>query len=271
MSALPYCKYSNLRQGTWSAIAGTPVGDDYAIAQVGTFDPSAYVWIEETTIDLEVDLGAAVRVDGVLVVHANFAEGVDLRARLSATSGGAADATVTAVTPAWRGRWSQNQYLNFAALYPTVGDRTRRYLRFDNTDANGTAVKIGALVIVGQVDTIGVGLQINAIPTTQHDAAWVRAKRGPKTMHDPRTRSRRWDGQLTLDNADIAGWEALYDDTYGVIRPFVLWPENDLAEEGLLARMTDMAYAPVYALKHTTLKRKFARFGIEEVEFGEAH
>ena len=58
MSALPYCKYSNLRQGTWSAIAGTPVGDDYAIAQVGTFDPSAYVWIEETTIDLEVDLGA---------------------------------------------------------------------------------------------------------------------------------------------------------------------------------------------------------------------
>jgi len=275
--AMPFCRPDRILAPTWTLASGTEVGGDYVLAALTDQDPSLPLWIEEVSIGLQGNLGAPVRVDGVAVIHHNFAEGTDVRLRVTdAAGGGGTGATITVTVGPWMGRWAPHLYFDVAAEAPLVGDRTRQYLFLDNTDPNTVPVQIGELVTAGEVETFS-GMLVEPTTPLTYGRSVVSGKKGPQFIHDRRSRDRQWNGNAVLDEADdVAIFENWQHQSYGV-RPFLCWPYNGLTtdpsavpagDEPVYARFSDPVYAPSLPFD-TTVKR--TKLEIAELSCGEAY
>jgi hypothetical protein len=268
---LPFCRPSNLRAATYTLDVGTEVGGDYVVEALNDGDPSLPLGIVETTIGLQGDLGSALRIDGVAVIHHNFAAGTDLRLRVhsAASWGGAVDIEVTLTVPAWQGRFAPHLYFDVAAEEPTVANRTRRYFYLDNQEANDAAIKIGEVVVLGQVEYVECGLGRQARAPETFGRSLSPSRLGVATVHDYRSRHRVYDGQVRCDTTDQATLQALQQNSYGV-RPFVSWPLSALGEvtgEPVFGRFV----SPTFERAFEHLEDMSSPFAIEELSCGEAY
>lgn len=267
---LPFCRPSNLRPvSAFTLVAGTSVESDYGVSALNDGDPSLPLWIQDTSIGLQGDLGSAVRIDGVALIHHNFAAGTDLRLRVhsAASWGGAVDITVSATVPEWLGRFAPHIYFDVATAAPAVLSRTRRYFYIDNQDANNAAIQIGEVVVVGVVEELAVGLLSGAQMSEGFGRSLNSSRAGVATVHDYRTRSRSWTGGTLLDDTDKPLFEALQRDSYGV-RPFVFWPLGLVSDEPAFGRFVDASYVPT--VPHVEVASS-ADLVLEELSCGEAY
>lgn len=269
---MPFCRPDNLRTVTWALSGGSPASgtplDGYDVENLTDGDPSNPLAIEETTVGLVGDLGAALPISGVALVHHNFQEGTTLRLRVNATDswGGAIDITVTATVGAWLGRFAPHVYFNVEAA-ADLATRTKRYLFLDNTVANDVPVKIGEIVVAGVVDEFS-GVLVDVKPSLTYGRSKVAAKKGPEYIHDRRTRDRDWTGSAFLeDDDDIEAFEGLQDQSYGV-RPFLIWPLNSIDDEPIYARFSTPTYDPTLPVD---LSIKQVEFAVKELSCGEAY
>jgi hypothetical protein len=231
-------------------------------------DPSFQLWLEGATIDARADQGTALRMDGFVVYHHNFVQGTTLRFQMHSTSvfTGATDVDVSVDVGAWMGRWAPHVFFNIKAAVPVEANRTRRYLRFTNTDANTAPIQIGELLPLGVVQSTTNGVLMALTKATNFGRSFATGKKGPVYIHDRRTRNRQWTGTLLPHSGDPVFHEAWHDDSYGV-RPFVCWPENDLTREPVLARFMN----PDYSRTYVTHDIEDTVFQIEELSCGEAY
>ncbi len=269
---MPYAGPSRFATVAWTLATGTPL-DGYDVDKLSDLDPSNGLAIEEDVIDLRGDLGAATRIDAVTLFHPNFDEGVELRLQVhsdTATWGGTTDIDFTIVVPPWLGRFSRHLCFYVAGEKPTVSDRTRRYLRITNVDEYISPIKIGEIVVITQLDQLDLGVQPEVQRNLTYGRSKVEAKRGPEYIHDRRTRERRWTGSLNNDPADHAAFTALQDESYGVLA-FVMWPENQITDEPVLARFSEATYQPTILQRNATDIYAQSSFGIRELSCGEAY
>lgn len=269
---LPFCRPSNIRTvSIYTLAAGTEIGGDYVLASLKDGNPEKGLWIEETSIGLQGDLGAAVRIDGIAVIHHNVAagRGVRLRVHSAASWGGSVDIAITSTVPAWQGRFATHLYFDVAAAQPTVLNRTRRYFYFDNTDANDAPIQIGEIVVVGQVEYLECGMGRGASAPQTYGRSLNPSRAGVATVHDYRTRARIFQGQVRCDPTDEATLQALQDDCYGV-RPLACWPLSRVGEvtgEPIYGRFV----SPVYERTYEHREDMGSPFAIEELSCGEAY
>jgi hypothetical protein len=262
---MPFCRPDRLLAPTWTLTAGSPL-EGYGLEQLVDGDPSYPLRIAEPSIGLRGDLGAPRRVDGLAVIHHNFAPGVVVRVRIGATPGGA-DYTLTQTVGAWPGRFARHLYFDLAAALPLEADRTRQYLRLDNTSPNPTPVAIGELVTAGQVETFS-GILVDAKAGLTFGRTLVDGKKGPQYIHDRRTRDRLWTGAAILENAaDIAAYDGLQQTSYGVL-PFLIWPLNSLEDEPIFARFVEPGYEATLPVDLTIANVAIA---VRELACGEAY
>lgn len=269
---MPYAGPARFAAVTWTLAAGTAL-DDYGLANLIDLDPSNPLAIEETAIDLRGDLGAPTRIDAVLLFHPNFDEAVTLRLQIhsdTASWAGTTDIDFTIEVPAWLGRFSKHLCFYVAGEEPTEASRTRQYLRITNVDANGAPIKIGEIVVLTQVDEVDLGVQPELQRALTYGRSVVEAKKGPQYIHDRRTRDRRWIGSLNNDPTDHAAFTALQDASYGVLA-FVVWPENQIADEPILARFSEPTYQPTILQRTAADIYATTPFGIRELSCGEAY
>lgn len=268
----PFCRPSNTRTITWTLVNGTSVGGDFVASALGDGDPSLPLWVTETSVGVQGNAGSAVRIDGVSVHHHNFRAGTDVRLRIhsAASWGGAVDITITVVVPAWQGRFAPHLYFDVATAVPVVLSRTRQYLFLDNlSDANDVGVKVGEVLVLGEVEELEVGLMSGAQMPVEYGRSLSpsRAPMHVASVHDYRTRQRSWVGETVLDTADKTLLRALQDDSYGV-RPFVGWPTGRVEDEPIFGRFIDPSYAPT--VTHVDVADS-APFTFEELSCGEAY
>lgn len=236
---LPFVLPSQLRALVWTLSVGTPL-TGFGVDKLVDAAPDSPLWLGGTSIDARSDQGSALRLDGLVLVHHNFAAGTTLRVQMhsdTATWGGTTDVDLSVDVGPWLGRFAPHVFFHIAAAH-SLSLRTKRYIRFTNTDANNVNIQIGEIVpLVTLSDLASAGLLIE--PTPQAPLTYGRSlaegKKGPQYMHDRRTRDRRWSGQLLLVDADAAALKAWQDDSYGV-RPFVVWPLGAVTDEPIYAR-----------------------------------
>ena len=263
---MPFCRPDRLLAPTWSITAGTTL-DGYGVEHARDADPSYPVRTAEPSVTLSGDVLTAQRVDGLAVIHHNFAAGTDVTATLGAVAGGA-DVTVTLTVPAWVGRWAPHLYFNFADAEPVIADRTRRYIGLANTTPNPSPVQIGELVVAGIVETFS-GILVDAKPVLTFGRTLVEGKKGPQFIHDRRTRDRVWNGAAILESADdIASYVGLQHASYGV-EPFLIWPLNSLDDEPIFARFVAPSYE--FTLPVDLTIARVDAFAVRELACGEAY
>ena len=262
---MPFCRSDRLLAPTWSLFSGTAL-EDYDVDRLDDQDPSYPLKVAEPSVTLRGDLGAALRVDGLAVIHHNLAAGTGLRLRLGATPGGA-DVTVTVTVGAWPGRFAEHLYFDLATAAPLVATRTRRYLELATLAPNDVPVAIGELVTAGIVDTFS-GILVDAKPRLAFGRTLVEGKKGPQYIHDRRTRDRVWTGGALLeDAADVAAFTGFQQASYGV-RPFLVWPLNSITDEPIYARFVEPGYDYTLPVDLTIAHVPFA---VRELACGEAY
>jgi hypothetical protein len=269
---MPYCSADNLHTvETWTIAAGTPVtsiDEDYDETRLQDGDPSFPFWIEENSLELQGDLGSAKRIDGIVLVHHDYAEGTRLRLRVhsAASWGGAVDITVEQTVGAWLGLFAPNVYFNVADEAPVEGDRTRQYFYLDQLDANDQPVKIGQLLVAGLVGELELGMMPRPHTPLTYGRSQAEGKKGPRYVHDWRTRARSWIGQTGLDDTDGPAFEAIWNATRAVL-PWLAWPMNDIAQEPVFGLFVGDTYDPTWA----TSEHREVAIEFEERAFGEAY
>jgi hypothetical protein len=262
---MPFCRPDRLLAPAWSLTAGTEL-EGYELAHLTDADPSYPLRIVEPTVGLLGDLGAPRRIDGLAVIHHNFAAGVIVRLQIGATPAGA-DLTLTTTVGAWPSRFARHLYFDVAGARPLEADRTRRYLRLDTMGPSDQPVAIGELVTAGQVETFS-GLLVDAKPAITFGRTLVEGKKGPQYIHDRRTRDRSWAGAAILEHAaDVAAFDGLQQTSAGV-RPFLIWPLNSLEDEPIFARFVSPGYEATLPVDLTIANVAIA---VRELACGEAY
>jgi len=253
---------------TWTLSAGVPLAG-YEVDKLSDMDPSFQLWLAGASIDARADQATALRVDGLVVYHHNFAEGTTLRVQMhtdNASWGGATAVDLSVDVGPWMGRWAPHIFFNIKAAVPVIGDRTKRYIRVTNTDANNAPIQIGELLTLEEIKSTTNGVLMALTKNITYGRSMASGKKGPVYIHDRRTRDRRWDGMLLPHSGDPAFHKEWQDASFGV-EPFVVWPENDLTREPILARFTD----PTYSSTYVTHDVEDSAFQIEELSCGEAY
>jgi hypothetical protein len=262
---MPFCRPDRIVVPTWTLTAGTAL-EGYDVDKLTDNDPSNPLRIAEPLLGLRGDLGAPTRVDGIAILHHNLAEGVTVRVRMGATPG-APDDSGTAVVTAWPGRFARHLYANVAAALPNVADRTKQYVRVDLLTPNTAPVQVGEIVVASVIDTFS-GILVDAKPSLAFGRTLVEGKKGPQYIHDRRTRDRLWTGAAVLESAaDIAAFDGLQQASFGV-RPFLIWPLNDIADEPILARFVEPGYEATLPVDLTIAHVSIA---VRELACGEAY
>lgn len=267
MATMPYCRGSNIRALTWTLTTGTPLSG-YGVDRLVDLDPSFQLWLVGTSIDARADQGSAQRVDGLVVKHHNFVETTTLRLQMHTDTvswGGVTDVDLSVDVGPWLGRFAPHVYFNLAANYGVSG-RTKRYVRFSNTDANTSPIQIGELLPLIEVEALTRGVRVAPIKSNTYGRSVAAGKKGPVYVHDRRTRDRRWAGGVGLDVVDRAAFDGWQDDSHGTVA-FVCWPENDIGGEPIFARFV----SPTYGKALSTPDVDEAPFEIQELSCGEAY
>jgi len=265
---LPIVAYADFRSTAWSLLAGTPLTDQ-GVDKLTDLDPSNPLWIAETTVDLEGDMGSAVRVDVVTLHHANFPAGTTLRVQLnSSASWGGPPVSVDVDVPTWTADgFAPNVVFDIAASYPIVGNRTYRYIRFTNVDAGVAPVQIGQLVVGGTVNDILSGMTIPLTRSTEWGISFAEGKKGPRYVHDRRTRMRTWSARLFIGSDQWTTFREILAGSKAMAYPTVVWPMNDRTGEPVLGRWQTPTLDEVYpADTATEISAVF-----EELSAGEAY
>ena len=173
---------------------------------------------------------------------------------------------VTVTVGAWMGRWAPHLYFDFAAEEPVIASRTASTITLTNDDVNDAPVKIGELVVAGQVDTLIRGVHINVSTPLTYGRSGLSGKKGPEYIHDRRSRDRSWVGEIIMDATDKVTFDGWQDESYGV-NPFLVWPLNDITREPIFARFIDPTYQPTLNIPRISS----SMFAIRELSCGEAY
>jgi hypothetical protein len=263
---MPFCQSDRILAPTWALTSGTALAG-YDVDKLTDQDPSNPLRVVETSIALRGTLAAPTRVDGVAVIHHNFAAGVGLRVTIR-NGAGASVGTVDVTVPPWLGRFAPHLYFDVAAAVPSIPTRTVPTIDLVTLTANGAPIQIGELVVAGEVDTFS-GILVDAKRSTKYGRTLVAGKKGPEYIHDRRTRDRQWVGAAYLDSpADMLTFETFQDASYGV-RPFLIWPLNSITDEPIYARFVDPGYEETLPVDVSIAR--VDSFAVRELACGEAY
>ena len=225
MAALEYIRSSDrITAGTWSLTTGVE-RTGYLKESLDDGDPSQPLWITGTSIDLRRNFGAAQRVD-VVYIHAHtLANAATLHLMMNAADAWGAptvDITVTIPTP-FEDSFTYNLRIDVATAYPTVGDRTKQYLRIVNNVANAVTIAIGEIVMSPTKRTLAaLSLQYGLVQQRQRQVAIQSSKRGVRTVYDYGSIERRLKGTFPAPAADLADLLTLETAAKFNASPFVI-------------------------------------------------
>lgn len=259
--------YADFHTVTWTVATGTPL-TDYGVANLTDLDPSNPLSISETTIVLTGDQGSALLTDVVTLHHHNFPAGTTLRLQMnSSNSWGAPPVDMTVDVGTWTDDgFAPHILFDLKTAYPVAGDRTYRYLRFTNDDVATSPISIGEMV-VGALSTLTRGMQLPLTRITAWGAGYVAAKRGPRYIHDRRTRERAWSARLSVISSEWSTFRNLIAASKGLVYPMLVWPSNVRTDEPILGRWS----VPSLTERNTVNTVEDVDATFEELSCGEAY
>lgn len=256
--------------GTWSISTGT-ARTGYPLTALDDADPSAPFWANETTIRIVKDLGSALRVDRVYIFAHNFVNAAGLRLQMhTANSWGAPDVNIPITIPTpYEDGFAYHLTVDVATAYPTVGDRTKRYLSIVNTSANTLTCAIGEVWIVASNRQLTRNVRWGMTQPRHRMTAKSTSKRGVASVYDYGTIERSFSAQIPATPSDYNDLRSLEADARGNSLPFpVIISPNDstarLAEPMYVRFAQSVTEAPLQFTNYVPVT-----FALEELGRGE--
>jgi hypothetical protein len=267
--ALPLVSYPDFLSTDWSLNVGSPLAG-YDVDKLTDRDPSNPLKIVEVSIELEGDLGSAKRVDVVTLHHHNFQEGTTLHLQMGTSTSWSSPSSVDMTVDV--GPWSDDGFaphvcFDVVAAYPVEGNRTFRYLRILNIDPNDVPVAIGEIVVGGVLQLLTRGMQLALSAGTMWGISYVEGKKGPRYVHDRRTRARTWWALVSMQSSDWTAFRNVLAASKAMAYPMLVWPTNSLSDEPILGRWAGPTLTETFI--YTTVDQVNAAF--EELSCGEAY
>jgi len=267
---MKYSRYaipsSNLAPGATITVQTGTEDAEYPATCLSDINPAKPAMIEETDGAWLVDLGAATRVDAVAFIHHNFERG----ATTLRLQGNTVDAWVAPpvdeevdVPDDDADNFSVNPWIDLAALFPDLGDRTLRYLRIV-VENNPDAIALCELPIVGELLTFESRLMPGMNDGEEQPLLEHRTDHGVSTVYHFGGKWRHWTGELNLKTAAAeAAYKRLWQDARGRARPWLFVPDHD-ANDAWFVRFDSTRYSP----SRMTSKLRRLQVGIEELSRG---
>lgn len=226
---MEFCRYTDRRTPTWSLVTGT-AKSGYPVTALGDLDPSAPLWIDETTIRVVADMGSALEVQGIGIFAHNFDQALTVKLQANGSNVWTAPSLSVDLTiePAYRDGFACDVWFN---LTHSFSSRTYRYWSITNAgDPNSVSIAIGEIWLASTVRQLSnTDLAHDYQRRLQHLVTASTSKRGVQTVYDMGSRARGLMGHVraTSDQLDeILDWD---DDQHGSARPMVvvLDPEGE--------------------------------------------
>lgn len=243
-----YARYTDLLRPTWTLPVGT-ARDGYEASHLGNLEPDDICWIEETTIRLVTDLGAATPLAVVALINHTFEE--DLTVLVQAHTADVWTAPdlseeIPILAP-YRNGFPCHALIDLTALFEEAG-RTFRYWSVTNVgDANDRTVAIGEIVLATDWRSLDVanGYQ----KPHEQVTAQQRAKKGVQTVYDFGTRGRSLKSSTRGDAGELDAVMDFIEDQHAGTRPLLLQLDAASATrrhvEPWLARYVGSTITPV--------------------------
>jgi hypothetical protein len=266
---LPIVSWTDFRFPNWSLIAGTPLLG-YDVDKLSDRDPSNPLWIQETTIGLQGALPAAQRVDVVTIHHHSFKAGTKVRLEMSNSPVWTSPPVrIDVIVPPWTADgFAPHLVFDVAAAYPSIATRTLSYLHVTNVTANTNAILIGEIAVGGVLQNLMSGMLIPLHVSTEWGVTYAQGKKGPRYVHDRRTRARAWSAQLSLQPGYWDAFRNVLAASKAMLYPMLVWPTNLRSDEPVLGRWSAPSLEENYP-ESNLLVTTDATF--EELACGEAY
>lgn len=263
---LAYLRNSDLVVPTWALASGT-ARTGYGLDKLNDGRPSRRLWLNETSFRLVGDFGSAQRIDALLLVHHNLADGKTILVEGNSTNSwpGTTMGTIT-VAAAGEDGWTTNAGLDLVRAVPVAANRTWRYWSLSNlTNANTVAVKIGELLMGTPLRYLTHNVSWGAGRPEEHAASVLTTKTGVEAVYDMAARRREFQAEIDGNDTGLAEWRSLRRSSRGKVRPFVVFPNGSDTEEGLFVRFLEQRAEA----QEVELDRNAFRFDLVEVGRGE--
>jgi hypothetical protein len=257
---------------TWSLATGT-AKSGYGVANLNTaiagVDPSAALWIDETTIRVTADLGSPTEITMVAIFAHTCDAGLNLRFQMnSADSWGSPDVDEAFVIgSAYLNGYRPHVLLDLEAAIPSSAGRTYRWISIGNpAESNSVALAIGEIWLAGTSgwrQLIPYSLRPDyQQPEGHRVVAHESTKGGVQTVYDLGVRlTRGYRGRVRTTTSGLAllrSWEA---DTHGPVFPSVIALDPDSADAGLAEpRLVRAVFESAETLVHDEIYERGVRF-----------
>lgn len=254
--------------GSWALATGT-ARTGYGLTNLDDGDPSTPLWITGSSLSVVRDMGSATRVDAVDIFAHTFASGCDLRVQMhTSDSWGTPDVTLTPtiVTP-YEDGFTYHIRADIATAYPTVGNRTKRYLRVANLSANSVTVAVGEICIWGLYRTLTRGVRYGFQQVRERLTSSQASKRGIQTVYDLGSVARMLHVDIPATDTDFDDLRALEASARGNARAFsVVFNQghtkarfNEPLYVRLANRVSDAEYARPNVIPTTLMLQELGR------------
>lgn len=262
-------------------VTGTPTLETgtartgYGVTLATDLDPSTPTWITGTSIGYLTNFGAPQRIDTVYILAHNLynASNLHLQMHSAATGWGAPDGVDMPITiPAPYGDgFTYHIRVDVAAFQPTVGSRTRQWLRIANLSANNVTVAIGEvwMAAIAERQLAAGSLRWPFEQPRQRLTAMATSKHGVDTVYDYGGIERKLIGSIPATDQDVDDIRNLEAVCHYNATPFpiTLSPADSKARwaEPMLVKFIESPSAVPYG--HTNLTE--VRFAVKEMGRGE--
>lgn len=224
--------------GSPSGVTFTGTADaDYPVENIGNEDPSNPFKTTDTSADIDIDLGSAVPIGLIAIVHANLTPGLSpsvLSVLLDDNSGFSSPETFQIDVPDY-----QEDDFPGTALYDFIeegdGVKTFRYLRV-KVVGNGVGITIGEIIVAAGWRELDADFRAAAVDDEVHPTIENESEAGGVQTVYPQHYRRRWvRGELLLTSKEgtavtaepIRRWNRA---AQGRGRPFLIHPNLPIDE-----------------------------------------
>lgn len=262
MGNLLYSRYSdNLARTATVAVNTGTAAAGYPAANLVDGDPALPAKLNETSGSWTFDLGSAMNVDVVAVIHHNLAAGSNVSIQGNATNAWGAPSLSQAITiPVYaEDGFPVNPWLDL-----TPFTRSFRWWRLLISTVQAAPVAIGEVLLVGTKRQLEVNFDRGAQTVEDHPVVEHVTSHLVARLYDLGVRRRRFKGTVTTTtDAGFASLQALHRDAHGRVRPFLV-VVDPAVNDAWFARFDDATFTRTmpWASLHDV------PFGFEELSRG---
>jgi hypothetical protein len=207
-----------------------------------------------------------------VLVHANLQTGLEVRLRGRTTAGGSDVVNAAITIPAYHGdKFPQNAVLDISGLVsgtPASGYATSglQYWLVDIVGTNPVTVSIGEVLLVAHWRQF-TQLQTNVTMRPRRPVVDNKTPLRVKSTYDLGVTVWEFEAELWVTGSECDALDALWEDSYGKVRPWTWWPTAPTGEP-FEVTFVDDAKDVTYKSQTSAVRFRTMRLKLEEVGRG---